>query len=83
MGGRYANVLALVNNYLVCYKGAMKTTMTVEQAKKALGVALDRELAEWFRVSPGSVFNWRDNGTLPAGKVAILQLHLMSQRVRA
>jgi hypothetical protein len=55
----------------------MKQTMTVEHAKRVLGLTLDRELSEWFGVKPGSVWNWRDAGTLPAGKVAQVHLHVM------
>lgn len=60
----------------------MKTTMTVEQAKKALGFSLDRELSEWFGAQAGSVYNWRKAGTLPAGRIATLKLHLMTLNKR-
>ena len=55
----------------------MKQTMTVEHAKRVLGFTLDRELSEWFGAKPGSVWNWRKVGTLPAGKVAQIHLHLL------
>ncbi len=39
--------------------------MTVDTARKKVGVASDYALAKWFKVTCTAVQNWRRNGALP------------------
>ena len=57
--------------------------MTVDEAKKKLGVTSDEELAEWFGVVRQSVVWWRSQQRLPERRSLQLELHLEKAKRRA
>lgn len=54
--------------------------MTVDEAKRQLGLKLDRELAEFLKCWPGNVYNWRTKGALPDGRAARVELAIAMKR---
>jgi hypothetical protein len=53
--------------------------MTVDEAKKQVGVTTDEELAGWFGVIRQSVVYWRKRGKLPEQRRLELEIARMKK----
>lgn len=51
--------------------------MTVDQARRALKLKTDADLAAWMRVTDTAVYHWRNAGTLPPRRIAEVQLYML------
>jgi hypothetical protein len=54
--------------------------MTVDEAKKKLGVTSDEQLAEWFGMVRQSVVHWRKTGRLPERRKLEIEIAMMRKR---
>lgn len=57
--------------------------MTVDEAKKKLGVTTDEQLAGWFGMVRQSAVYWRKRGRLPEQRRLEIEMALMKEKARA